>query len=191
MKSSKSNLLALLSLFFCLSGAALWFESYQKTLKLSFPRGAFEAVDGNDYPEGRNRQFGIDSYMGRVHFIASKNRAWGQNSTGDYGKPDGILCDHYELPVMVWDFLGFAWFDGYEDVSPIATGEPLWRYRSLVIPYWFITSVFAIPVLAWLIVQFRTVRRQRSLQNGCCPTCGYDLRATPDRCPECGNRPKT
>jgi rubrerythrin len=48
---------------------------------------------------------------------------------------------------------------------------------------------FAILPLSWLIVEI--FRRSRPKPNPhACRHCGYDLRATPDRCPECGNVPK-
>jgi hypothetical protein len=48
---------------------------------------------------------------------------------------------------------------------------------------------FLLPPALWAVT---AVGRARSRWHpGICPTCGYDLRATPARCPECGAVPKT
>lgn len=55
-------------------------------------------------------------------------------------------------------------------------------------PHWLNASISGSwPVLALVSV----VRRHRKHPQGHCQRCGYDLRATPDRCPECGGVPGT
>ena len=54
--------------------------------------------------------------------------------------------------------------------------------RVVGIPYWFLFVLVATPTYHWLW------SRRRWAAPGLCRTCGYDLRATPDRCPECGTK---
>jgi hypothetical protein len=56
-------------------------------------------------------------------------------------------------------------------------------HESLRIPWWpFIAGFGAWPTVRALV----WARSRRYVSTGGCPDCGYDLRCTPDRCPECG-----
>jgi hypothetical protein len=56
---------------------------------------------------------------------------------------------------------------------------------AILIPLWFLSVVFALPPLVWE----RSRRFRLRTTSNLCRVCGYDLRATPDRCPECGMVP--
>ena len=58
------------------------------------------------------------------------------------------------------------------------------RGWELVIPDWAILIVAGLVCALWWRYGRRTLQ-----PPGCCDSCGYDLRATPDRCPECGKIP--
>ncbi len=46
--------------------------------------------------------------------------------------------------------------------------------------------IFELPLVSNILAQRRLQRQIFRRQHGLCVRCGYDLRATPERCPECG-----
>jgi len=54
-----------------------------------------------------------------------------------------------------------------------------------------VAKYLTIAPMVWLVVSlFHWLRKQQERKMGKCIHCGYALRATPDRCPECGTIPK-
>jgi hypothetical protein len=54
------------------------------------------------------------------------------------------------------------------------------------IPTWFAIVLAAVLPVGWVLTERRRRLAARRVRAGLCRSCGYDLRATPERCPECG-----
>jgi hypothetical protein len=81
-------------------------------------------------------------------------------------------------------FLGFLYARGYWALVPDGDQS---AFRTVVgFPMWLPVVLTSLLPSRWLLF---VARRHQLKWTGHCPTCGYDVRATPDRCPECGAVP--
>ena len=97
--------------------------------------------------------------------------------------------------------LSFTRLDQWDDWGPyprnifgIYTGyrppdeETPWMVTVLApVSYYF--AFLAALVLVPAVSVYRALRARHRSSQDCCVNCGYDLRATPGRCPECGAEP--
>jgi hypothetical protein len=77
-------------------------------------------------------------------------------------------------------------FDGDPDHRFPSPGQIIESVVGSEIPHWYLVVIFSI-VPTWYFL--RLARDRRRKRTNSCLNCGYDLRATPDRCPECGTVP--
>jgi hypothetical protein len=107
--------------------------------------------------------------------LQPSTRPWrdvGEWSVSPHSRPADAERTHPETT------LGFGTSRGIFSAALVAGS---WRRWSL--PHWLPVAVTAALPIVWSAGRQRAARRRR---RGLCPSCGYDLRATPTRCPECG-----
>jgi hypothetical protein len=163
MRRRLFTLLSPLSLLLCVGTCVLWIRSYWRADCVSHS----------------------DRHTSRVYWLyASRGRVW-------LGEEDGAILARAPNAVA----LGLAWSHGPSE-SPVQcehnwlgfgwTPAPgIWVIEGIAVPYWFVV-VFALIFPSYGVSRWS---RSRKSPIGCCRTCGYDLRATPGRCPECGMVP--
>jgi hypothetical protein len=150
---------AALSLSLCVATIVLWVRSYV----------AADSIRWNLPPHGG------------VSFLSSTGRF----TLAMYAGVEGMVGGFQHLSQSPFDFddqtarwflsyhnwLGFGFGTGFADAGPV------------IAPYWFVALLTCVSPLC-LFLSGRKSRRRQTL--GLCLSCGYDLRASEDRCPECG-----
>ena len=71
---------------------------------------------------------------------------------------------------------------GFEDLS--TDWRPSMDSNGVIVPLWVPTVILAL--LSYFTGFLPLYRRRKRKKLGLCVKCGYDLRASKDRCPECG-----
>jgi hypothetical protein len=183
------TLVSALSLVLCVATCALWVRSYWRDDLVARP-ARFQFLDGtvssrgviwivwSDAPRHREpiewtvRTRVPDDELACLWQVEDQCGPTGSGGFGYRSKavPSGIKIESKYLR-------------GGDYLINVA---PLVERRVLTVPHWSVVLAGAVlPVTRLAAVAGR--RRRRRL--GLCPACGYDLRATPDRCPECGAVP--
>jgi hypothetical protein len=166
------QLLAALSLALCMAEIGMWTRSYYREdrvlLRTRTDGMWFNSFNGHImfWHPRQAYDFPPTSYSSLQLFL---------NESPPSRADDGIKSAR-------WRMAGFA-FTPSTTVNPRFGGQSCKTSTALFVPYWFLV---VLSVASALTVSRGTSRERRRTRAGCCLICGYDLRATPQRCPECG-----
>ena len=154
------NLLTGLSLLLCVAACALWVRSY---------------FVGDAWDWGtRTGRAGVDSCRGSLSVgrVEVPPAALATIPRGHLfiSKPASQAASQRLKPA--WSFAGFA-------LAHVSIGGM--RATELHVPYWIVVLAAGVLPAVYLRRRFRVPP-----STSTCRRCGYDLRATPQRCPECG-----
>jgi hypothetical protein len=189
MKRLLFNLLAGLSLLLCIATAALWVRSCRWIDSLDFN------VTWNASPKLRGSQISLDSGAGHVGFSLTYD-CLGPHRAGFTVLPrtnEPLYARHICWPRGKYAWAGeYAtqhWFGFYHASAEggvfsgvIFADDPTFITHSYGISDW---PIILLTAIAPAILLLRKLRHRKPLP-GHCSVCGYNLRTTPDRCPECG-----
>jgi hypothetical protein len=165
------NLLTALSLLLCVAVVTLWVRSCWARDRLAYARSTPRT--------GRLHVFELTTGGGVLLVSVS-----GFNSSRHVGKR-GIALETGE-PENPAHWVGLPTRLGFGlETYDSGAHHPLrvW-YWLLAVPLWLPAAMLALGPAARL-----HRRGRRRCRTGLCTACDYDLRATPDRCPECGTMP--
>jgi hypothetical protein len=161
MKRHLLNFLTGLSLLLCAATAVLWVRSHRV--------GSVFGYYADLADDGWYRDVHACSHAGRLTLVTLHSKFDDQLRRGRFHAWDD---PHPAQPRH--ELFGFGCFH-------VQGREMGWT--EIRAPYW---SIAILAGIAPLFTVVRSVRRKRGRPANLCPRCGYDLRATPDRCPECG-----
>ena len=166
-----------LSLLLCAATVALWVRSYRHVMRLSFERHVgrcYLATSGNGYILWESRL--CTSPLKR----SPAGLMFGEED------PEPIVRERLlaDWPKSIGpNVAGFAIGRWITLVGPTGDRDEFYRCHVARTPDWAIVLLGAVLPLIWVATR---LRQRHDRIRGRCLTCGYDLRATPDRCPECG-----